>query len=120
MPVIATTHDRVSLEIARGCSRGCRFCNAGMIYRPVRQRSVDDLVAQAVESINNTGYDEVSLVSLSTSDYEELGALMTRLQAELGGKMVNISFPSLRPEKFTAPGRAFRQGRAQVGFDPGA
>lgn len=116
VPVIATTHDRVSLEIARGCSRGCRFCNAGMIYRPVRQRSVDDLVAQAVESIRNTGYDEISLVSLSTSDYEELGPLMARLQAELGGQMVNISFPSLRPEKFTPEVARFARGVRKSGL----
>ena len=116
VPVIATTHDRVSLEIARGCSRGCRFCNAGMIYRPVRQRSVDDLVAQAVESIRHTGYDEVSLVSLSTSDYEELGPLMARLQAELGGQMVNISFPSLRPEKFTPEVARFARGVRKSGL----
>jgi len=116
VPVIATTHDRVSLEIARGCSRGCRFCNAGMIYRPVRQRSVDDLVEQAVESIRNTGYDEVSLVSLSTSDYEELGPLMERLQAGLGERMVNISFPSLRPEKFTPEVARFARGVRKSGL----
>lgn len=116
VPVITTTHDRVSLEIARGCSRGCRFCNAGMIYRPVRQRSVEDLVGQAVASIRNTGYDEVSLVSLSTSDYEELGALMQRLQAELGRQMVNISFPSLRPEKFTPEVARFARGVRKSGL----
>jgi radical SAM family uncharacterized protein/radical SAM-linked protein len=101
VPVIPTTHDRVSLEIARGCSRGCRFCNAGMIYRPVRQRTVSELVAQAVQNIESTGYDEVSLVSLSTSDYEELEALMAGLRTALAKDMVNLSFPSLRPEKFT-------------------
>jgi radical SAM family uncharacterized protein/radical SAM-linked protein len=116
VPVIATTHDRVSLEIARGCSRGCRFCNAGMIYRPVRQRSVDDLVEQAVESIRATGYDEVSLVSLSTSDYEELGPLMRCLQVELGRKMVNLSFPSLRPEKFTPEVARFAKGVRKSGL----
>lgn len=116
VPVIATTHDRVSLEIARGCSRGCRFCNAGMIYRPVRQRSVDDLVEQAIESIRTTGYDEVSLVSLSTSDYEELGPLMERLQAGLGERMVNISFPSLRPEKFTPEVARFAKGVRKSGL----
>lgn len=116
VPVITTTHDRVSLEIARGCSRGCRFCNAGMIYRPVRQRSVADLTAQAVANIEHTGYDEVSLVSLSTSDYENLEALMKELQAQLGHKMVNISFPSLRPEKFTAQVARFAKGVRKSGL----
>lgn len=116
VPVITTTHDRVSLEIARGCSRGCRFCNAGMMYRPVRQRPVEDLTRQAVAGIRNTGYDEVSLVSLSTSDYEELGPLMQRLQAELGRKMVNISFPSLRPEKFTPEVARFAKGVRKSGL----
>lgn len=101
VPVIPTTHDRVSLEIARGCSRGCRFCNAGMIYRPVRQRTVSELVTQALQNIEATGYDEVSLVSLSTSDYEDLEALMAGLRTALANDMVNLSFPSLRPEKFT-------------------
>jgi len=116
VPVITTTHDRVSLEIARGCSRGCRFCNAGMIYRPVRQRSVDDLVEQAAASIRNTGYDEVSLVSLSTSDYTELGPLLHRLRARLGEQMVNISFPSLRPEKFTPEVARFAKGVRKSGL----
>ncbi len=116
VPVISTTHDRVSLEIARGCSRGCRFCNAGMIYRPVRQRSVADLTAQAVANIDHTGYDEVSLVSLSTSDYEELEALLTQLQAQLGPRMVNLSFPSLRPEKFTPQLARFAKGVRKSGL----
>ncbi len=116
VPVIPTTHDRVSLEIARGCSRGCRFCNAGMIYRPVRQRPVQDLVRQALENIRHTGYDEVSLVSLSTSDYEALEPLMVGLQAQLGSEMVNLSFPSLRPEKFTPQVAFFAKGVRKSGL----
>ncbi len=116
VPVIATTHDRVSLEIARGCSRGCRFCNAGMIYRPVRQRPVQDIIQQAVTNIRHTGYDEVSLLSLSTSDYTDLEALMSGLQAQLGPEMVNLSFPSLRPEKFTPQVAFFAKGVRKSGL----
>jgi len=101
VPVMATTHDRVALEIARGCSRGCRFCNAGMIYRPVRERPAADLVQQALDNIDSTGYDEVSLVSLSTSDYTAISPLLAGLHRALAPRMVNLSFPSLRPEKFT-------------------
>ncbi len=101
VPVVATTHDRVSLEIARGCSRGCRFCNAGIVYRPVRERPVDDLVRQAVQNVQATGFSEVSLVSLSTSDYSQLDVLLDSLTGLLSERMVNLSFPSLRPERFT-------------------
>ena len=101
VPMIEVTHDRFSLEIMRGCTRGCRFCNAGMIYRPVRERSVEDLVNQTQETLANTGYDEVSLVSLSTSDYCHLNELLTRLKSTYQNEGVSISFPSLRPDTFT-------------------
>jgi radical SAM family uncharacterized protein/radical SAM-linked protein len=116
VPVVATTHDRVALEVARGCSRGCRFCNAGIIYRPVRERSVDDLVEQACRNIEATGYDEVSLVSLSTSDFSQLGPLMSALHEKLNEKMVNISFPSLRPERFTPDLAQYAKGVRKSGL----
>lgn len=101
VPLIEVTHDRFSLEIMRGCTRGCRFCNAGMIYRPVRERSVDDLVKQAQEVIANTGYDEIGLVSLSTSDYRALTELLCCIRNTFKDKGVSISFPSLRPDTLT-------------------
>ncbi|HEX9934778.1 MAG TPA: TIGR03936 family radical SAM-associated protein, partial [bacterium] len=101
VPLIQVTHDRLSLEIMRGCSRNCRFCNAGMVYRPVRTRSVDDLIRQADKAVASTGYEEISLLSLSTSDYPDLPELLRRLQDRFSEKGISISFPSLRPDTFT-------------------
>ena len=101
VPLIEVTHDRFSMEIMRGCTRGCRFCNAGMIYRPVRERPVEELVDEAERVIASTGYDEVALVSLSTSDCGRLPELLTRLRASFPDRLVAISFPSLRPDSFT-------------------
>jgi radical SAM family uncharacterized protein/radical SAM-linked protein len=116
VPIISTTHDRVSLEIARGCSRGCRFCNAGMLYRPVRERTVSDVVALAKQSIKVTGYDEISLVSLSTSDYSDLMNLLTELRCAFQDDMVNLSFPSLRAENFTPEVAEFAKGVRKSGL----
>jgi radical SAM family uncharacterized protein/radical SAM-linked protein len=102
VPLIEATHDRFSMEIMRGCTRGCRFCGAGMVYRPVRIRPVEDLVRQARETISSTGYDEISLVSLSTSDYPDLPGLLSGLGRAFREDPVSISFPSLRPDTFTA------------------
>lgn len=102
VPFLQITHDRLSMEIMRGCSRGCRFCNAGMIYRPVRERDVADLIAHAKTVLKNTGYEEISLVSLSSSDYSDLRELMQNLNKFTAEKQVKLSFPSLRPETFTS------------------
>lgn len=101
VPYIRATQDRIVLEIQRGCIRGCRFCQAGMIYRPVRERSVEFLKDMAIKMLKNTGHEEISLSSLSSSDYSKLPELLNFLMEELKGKGVNISLPSLRVDAFS-------------------
>ncbi len=101
VPFGKPVHDRLRLEIARGCTRGCRFCQAGMIYRPVRERSLDDLVEITRASLAATGYSDISLLSLSTGDYSCLAELMTRLLAISRTQCNSISLPSIRAERLT-------------------
>ncbi len=101
MPYIETVHDRIMLEVYRGCIRGCRFCQAGMIYRPVREKSPEVLDRQARDLFACTGYDEISLTSLSISDYTELEELTDRLLSWTEGETVNLALPSLRVDSFT-------------------
>lgn len=101
VPYIKATQDRVTLEIMRGCIRGCRFCQAGMIYRPTRQKNVETLKQYAREMIQSTGHEEISLSSLSSSDYECLKELTYFLIDEIGNHDVNISLPSLRIDAFS-------------------
>lgn len=100
VPFIKATQDRVMLEIQRGCIRGCRFCQAGQIYKPVRQRSLEFLKDKARKMIANTGYEEISLMSLSSSDYSELKDMVYFLIDEFQNQGVNISLPSLRIDAF--------------------
>lgn len=101
VPFIKCTQDRVVLEIQRGCIRGCRFCQAGMIYRPVREKNVERLKELAYRMLKNTGHEEISLSSLSSSDYRSLEELVTFLIDTFHGKGVNVSLPSLRIDAFS-------------------
>ena len=101
VPFIKATQDRVVLEIQRGCIRGCRFCQAGMLYRPTRERDVEFLKQKAVEMLDSTGHEEISLSSLSSSDYSQLPELVNFLMEECDRRGVNISLPSLRIDAFS-------------------
>ncbi len=101
MPYIETVQDRIMLEVYRGCIRGCRFCQAGMVYRPVREKTPNVLCRQAKCLYENTGYDEISLSSLSISDYTHVDELTDKLLAWTNEKKVNLSLPSLRADSFT-------------------
>lgn len=101
VPFIETIHDRIVLELFRGCTRGCRFCQAGMIYRPIREKSMDRLKGIVDNMIKNTGYDEISLSSLSTSDYSNIEEITDFLVSEYAPKNIGVSLPSLRLDNFS-------------------
>ncbi|WDP84706.1 MAG: TIGR03960 family B12-binding radical SAM protein [Desulfobacter sp.] len=116
VPYAKPVHDRLRLEIARGCSRGCRFCQAGMIYRPVRERSLNDLLEITKKSLASTGYSDISLLSLSTGDYSDLTVLMQELLNLSLGQCNAISLPSIRAEKLTPELMALIKTVRKTGF----
>lgn len=101
VPYIDTVHNRISMEIFRGCTRGCRFCQAGMVYRPIREKSVENLIHVSEELVKNTGYDSISLSSLSSCDYSQLGVLISSLIDKYKDKRVGVTLPSLRLDSFS-------------------
>ncbi|ATW25487.1 TIGR03960 family B12-binding radical SAM protein [Candidatus Formimonas warabiya] len=101
VPYTETIHDRVMLEVLRGCSRGCRFCQAGVVYRPVRERNMNKLLAQAEALVGATGYDEIALTSLSSADYTCIEPLIKELIARFREKGIGVSLPSLRVDAFS-------------------
>jgi radical SAM family uncharacterized protein len=101
VPYIDTVHNRIPIEIMRGCTRGCRFCHAGMITRPVRERTVDEIVGALDETLANTGFEEIGLLSLSSSDYTHILELINAISEHFSGEHLSISLPSLRIESFS-------------------
>ncbi|OGT26504.1 MAG: B12-binding domain-containing radical SAM protein [Gammaproteobacteria bacterium RBG_16_66_13] len=115
VPYIDVTHNRIPIEIMRGCTRGCRFCQAGMITRPVRERPVGEIIEAIERSLAATGFEEVALLSLSSSDYDEILPLVRAVTERFAGRNLNLSLPSLRIESFSVELMDLLQGEAHRG-----
>jgi radical SAM family uncharacterized protein len=116
VPSIDVVHNRIAMEIMRGCTRGCRFCHAGMVNRPVRERTVDTILNTIEEALSNTGYEEGALLSLSSSDYTQIGNLVEEITCRFKGRNLTISLPSLRIESFSVDLMEKLKGVRQGGF----
>jgi radical SAM family uncharacterized protein len=115
VPFVDVTHNRIPIEIMRGCTRGCRFCQAGMITRPVRERPVAEIVEAIEEALDHTGFEQVGLLSLSSSDYDEVLDLVRQVNRRFSGRHVDLSLPSLRIETFSVELMDLLEGRAHRG-----
>jgi len=116
VPYVEAIHDRAMIEIQRGCTQGCRFCQAGMIYRPLRERPLQEIVATADELLAATGYEELSLVSLSSSNYGRIDELVETLLARHGPRYTSVSLPSLRIDSFSVELAKMFQGSRKTGL----
>lgn len=116
VPSIDVIHNRIAMEIMRGCTRGCRFCHAGMVNRPVRERTVDSIINAIEKSLKNTGYEEIALLSLSSSDYTHIQELVDRVVDQFSERKLTISLPSLRIESFSVDLMQKLKGVRQGGF----
>jgi radical SAM family uncharacterized protein len=116
VPFVDVVFNRASIEIQRGCTRGCRFCQAGMIFRPVRERSLEELIETVDKIMADTGHEEIGLLSLSSSDYTQIGPLVKAISEKYGDQALNISLPSLRIESFAADLLEMLQGNRKASF----
>lgn len=116
VPFVDVTFNRASIEIQRGCTRGCRFCQAGMVFRPVRERSLEELLETVDKIVADTGHEEIGLLSLSSSDYSQIGPLVKAISEKYNERALNVSLPSLRIESFSVDLLEMLEGSRKASF----